>query len=130
LVLNSLALTFILTIDAMLYALVEKDVTMELMSAKSFEFETRLPTQGIKGYMLKKECWGLFLVPVLSVFLVLVHNYRNKEPVLVALRCACLQEGQKCLDSVSNSIAWWAQYWGHVLPAATHQIDALKYSGM
>lgn len=129
LVMNSLALTFILTIDAMLYELVESNVTTELMCAKDLEFETHLPTEGCKGYMLKKECWGLFLVPVLSVCIVGIYTYRNKVPVLDALRCACLQEGQKCLDSMQYQAGWWANYWTKDLPAATHQIEALRIAG-
>lgn len=129
LVLNSLALTFILTIDSMLYAMVEKSVTTELMSAKDLAFHGILPTEGCKGYMLKKECWGLFLVPLLSVFLVLYSNMRSKEPVLVALRCACLQEGQKCIDSMPYQAGWWQQYWTKILPAASHQLEALRWAG-
>lgn len=129
LVLNSLALTFILTIDAMLYEMVESNVTNEMMSAKDLEFETHLPTEGCKGYMLKKECWGLFLVPVLSMVIVGIYTFRNKVPVLDALRCACLQEGEKCLDSMQYQAGWWLNYWSHELPGATHQIEAMRLAG-
>jgi len=129
LVMNSLALTFILTIDAMLYEMVESSVTNELMSAKDLEFETNLPTEGCKGYMLKKECWGLFLVPFLSVLIVGLYTFRNKVPVREALRCACLQEGEKCLDSMPYQAGWWFNYWTHDLPGATHQIEAMRLAG-
>jgi len=126
LVLNSLALTFILTIDSMLFQLVETDVVNEMQSAKKLGFITRLPTEGFLGYCLKKECWGLFLVPILSVCIVLYFNARDKEPVLTALRCACIQEGDTCLDSMQFQRDWWTNYWSHVLPAAMHQIQALR----
>jgi len=130
LVMNSLALTFILTIDSMLYGLVEKHVTAEMNCAKDIEFVSHLPSEGVRGYVLKKECWGLFLVPVLSICIVWTFNQRQKEPVLTALRCACLQEGQKCLDSMQYQTGWWASYWGKVLPGATHQIEHMRLSGM
>jgi len=130
LVLNSLALTFILTIDSMLFQLVETDVVNEMQSAKKLGFITRLPTEGFLGYCLKKECWGLFLVPILSVCIVLYFNARDKEPVLTALRCACIQEGDTCLDSMQFQRDWWTNYWSHVLPAAMHQIQALRIAAM
>jgi hypothetical protein len=126
LVLNSLALTFVLTIDSMLFSLVEKHTVDELKTSKKLGYKTRLPTDGFFGYILKKECWGLFLVPILSVCLVLYVNYRDKEPILTALRCACNQEGAKCLDSAMNHNHWWDHYWSHVLPAAVHQVEAMR----
>jgi len=129
LVMNSLALTFILTIDSMLYGLVEKHVTEEMNCAKDIEFVSHLPSEGFRGYVLKKECWGLFLVPVLSICIVWTFNQRQKEPVLTALRCACLQEGQKCLDSMQYQSGWWASYWGKVLPGATHHIEHMRLAG-
>jgi hypothetical protein len=129
LVINSLALTFILTIDSMLFAMVEKDVADEVRGAKPLRFRTRLPTEGFLGYCLKKECWGLFLLPILSVCIVLYVNSRDKEPILKALMCACVQEGETCLDSMVYKGAWWSSYWSRVLPAAMHQIEALRIAG-
>jgi len=130
LVLNSLALTFILTIDSMLFTLVEKDVANEMLECKKLGFTTRLPTEGILGYCLKKECWGLFLVPILSVCIVLYFNARDKEPMLTALSCACNQEGDTCLDSMAYQQEWWSTYWNRVLPSAIHQIEALRFAAM
>jgi hypothetical protein len=126
LVLNSLALTFILTIDSMLYSMVEKDVTNEMASAKDLQFETRLPSTGCLGYCLKKECWGLFLIPVLSVCVVIYSWMQTKMPMLEALNCACLQEGDRCLDSTLYTGDWWKNYYETVLPAAIHQMKALQ----
>jgi len=126
LVMNSLALTFILTIDTMLFELVENDVKEMLDHCKPLEFQTRLPTSGWMGYLLKKECWGLIMVPILSVTIVLHQNYQSKEPILTVLRCACTQEGAKCLDSSQYLAGWWEDYWGKTLPAAIHQIEALR----
>jgi hypothetical protein len=127
LVLNSLALTFILTIDGMLFALVENEVRDEVLNCKPLEFETRLPTgDSWAGYLLKKECWGLFAVPLISVIIVIHHNYQIKEPILTVLRCACTQEGSKCLDSIQYQEGWWEDYWAKTLPAAIHQIEAMR----
>jgi len=130
LVMNSLALTFILTIDSMLFSLVETDVKDCMAQCKKLEFETNLPSKGCLGYCLKKECWGLFLVPVVSVCIVLYYNMNTKEPVLTALTCACLQEGGDCMESMRYKEGWWMNYWSHILPSATHQIEALRLREM
>eukprot|EP00427_Karlodinium_veneficum_P021411 CAMPEP_0169104900 /NCGR_PEP_ID=MMETSP1015-20121227/23507_1 /TAXON_ID=342587 /ORGANISM="Karlodinium micrum, Strain CCMP2283" /LENGTH=564 /DNA_ID=CAMNT_0009166219 /DNA_START=62 /DNA_END=1753 /DNA_ORIENTATION=+ len=57
LVMNSLALTFILEIDSILFALVERDVSAEMQRCKALTFQSRLPYEGMFGYALKKECW-------------------------------------------------------------------------
>jgi len=129
LVLNSLALTFVLTVDSMLFDLLDKDTQNAIDNTKPVEWVTKMPTEGWLGYCLKKECWGLFLVPVVSVGLVLCYNYFEKEPILVVLRCACTQEGQKCLDSAVYQASWWEDYWGKTLPAAIHQIEAMRIAG-
>jgi len=129
LVLNSLALTFVLTIDSMLFDLLEKETKDEMEKTKPIEWVTRMPTEGCAGYMLKKECWGLFFVPVLSIGIVISFTYMAKEPMLTVLRCACTQEGQKCLDSAVYQAPWWQDYWGKVLPSAMHQIEAMRIAG-
>lgn len=129
LVMNSLALTFILEIDSILFALVERDVSAEMQRCKALTFQSRLPYEGMFGYALKKECWALFLVPILSFMIVTRYTYRNKVPVLMVLQCACTQTGEKCLDSMAYQGHWWDLYWGKVLPQAIHEINALRIAG-
>lgn len=129
LVLNSLALTFILTIDAMLFELIEHEIREMMDNARAIEFVTRMPTEGWMGYCLKKECWGLFMVPLLAVCIVLNFTYTQKEPLLTVLRCACTQEGDKCMDSPVYQAEWWKDYWSKVLPSAVHQIEAMRLAG-
>jgi len=126
LVLNSLALTFILEIDSVLYTLMDKKTTEEIDNCKKLTFRTRLPSAGCLGYTLKKECWGLFLIPTLSVCIVLFCNQRDKMPVLEALNCACIQEGERCLDSMKYQADWWRNYWSHILPHAMHHIEEFR----
>jgi len=129
LVLYSLALTFVLTIDQMLFDLLERDTKTLMDNAKPIEWVTRIPQEGCLAYCLKKECWGLFLVPILAVCIVVRYTYFEREPMLTVLRCACTQEGEKCLDSANYQAAWWRNYWGKVLPSAIHQIEAMRLAG-
>merc|ERR1719356_1419656 len=103
--------------------MVEKDTTKEMERCRDIRFITRLPTEGLPAYCLKKECWGLFLVPIVSVVVVLYQCVRYKVPVLEALTCACVQEGDNCLDAIKHTTFWWKSYWETVLPAAIHQIQ-------
>jgi len=128
LVLNSLALTFILTIDNMLYDLLKDHEKEEMDSALDLEFESCLPNSGFWGYALEKECWGLLLAPILSVCLVLWFQVHFKNPVLSILECACLSQGSNCMESMSHQSQWWSSYWSKTLPAVMHQIEALRLS--
>jgi len=130
LVMNSLALTFILTIDSMLFEVVESSTKEELSRCTTLWFGSRLPNSGCLGYCLKKECWGLFLVPIVSVVLVLCYTYMHKLPVLAALQCACNQEGPDCLDDMQLQVGWWNHYWTHTLPGAMHHIEAMRVAGV
>lgn len=129
LVMNSLALTFILTIDNMLYELLPNDEKEEMEDCLELEFETSLPQKGWAGYSLSKECWGLFLAPIVSVGVVGWYVYFYKLPMLNIMYCACNQEGDRCMESAHHQAYWWIDYWRHTLPAAMHQIEALHLSG-
>lgn len=124
LVLNSLALTFILSIDNMLFEMVESSTRAQMKCCKDIKFETRF-----NGYWLKKECWGVFVVPIVAVLIVAQCTYEYKLPIIAALQCACQQEGPQCLDSIQSQVGWWNVYWNHTLPAAMHQIEAMRLSG-
>lgn len=130
LVLNSLALTFILEIDSLLYMLIDKDYANQISQCRRLSFPTNFPSKGWRGYLLSRECWGLFLIPIVSVLTVLYVNKRDSEPVLKALTCACVQEGDQCMDSFTYHREWWTRYWSHILPQAMHQIEGFRMIGI
>jgi len=129
LVMNSLALAFILSVDAMLFSLIEKTMAAAMMCCKPVKFKALFPTVGWTGYSLKKECWGMILFPIMAIYLVLSTHYYIKKPFLEVLKCACLQVGDRCMDSMSHQGSWWQRYWETILPAAIHQIEALRIAG-
>jgi len=135
LLLNAVALSFIVTVDEVIADVfvessTKKDVGLE--ETERIAYRGVLPRDDgrIAGLMFRKDVWGLVVLPILSTVLVLHHMYFVREPSATALTCACLQEGQQCAESMINQADWWQQYWSRTLPAAIHQIEALRSQGM
>jgi len=134
LVMNAVALSFITGVDEMIY-----EVFMENAEKDDIGFDDceRLKFQGLiprdngslGGFFFRKDVWGLFLLPVISMLVVAGFYYYSRQPVIDAMSCACTQEGQHCAESMVNQGPWWSEYWTHTLPAAIHQIEALRLQG-
>jgi len=134
LVLNALALAFITGIDELLYdTFWDKHQRHE----DGFDDCERIhclsvlpgPKSWIK-YVFARECWGLILIPCITVAVVLSNAYFVRQPMIEALTCTCLQDGGNCAESMIYQESWWRNYWAHMLPAAIHQIQALELQGM
>jgi len=132
LVMNALALTFITGIDEMIYLFME---TSEI-KADGFEdveplkFETIVPKSNTWiGYCFTKECWGLFVLPLIAIVVVLWNVHGVRMARIEAMTCACLSEGEHCAESMVNQGEWWQHYWSHILPAAMHQIEGMRLDG-
>jgi len=111
LILNALAIAFIFDLDEFLYIfLVPQQTKDRLDSLKPWRFYSSLPAGGWSQYLFAKAFWGLFLIPIFSLGYVLSHDWYSTQPVLEALRCACLHTGDRCL-SMDPSQSWWADYW-------------------
>lgn len=135
LVMNAVALSFITGIDEMIYEVFMESAEKEDIG---FDYCERLTFKGyiprddgsLAGFAFRKDVWGLFLLPVISVVVVMASYYSMRQPVVTALTCACTQEGSNCAEALVNQAAWWKDYWTHTLPAAIHQIDAMRLQGM
>lgn len=135
LVLNAVALSFIVTVDEVIYDVFVETKTKADVGCDETErisYTGVLPRDDgrIAGYLMRKDVWGLIVLPIISTVVVLCHMHFVREPGTTALTCACLQEGQNCAESMLNQEGWWQQYWSHTLPAAIHQIEALRVQGM
>lgn len=134
LILNAVALTFITGIDEMIYAVFmesteKKDIGFE--ESRRIQFKGFMPREdgSWAGYAFRKDAWGLFILPIVSVCVVLVSNSWDRQPIINALRCACMQEGDHCMESMYHEEPWWHRYWTQTLPAAIHHIQALRVQG-
>jgi len=134
LVMNALALSFITGVDEMMF-----EVFMESAEKSEIGFDDceRISYHGliprdngsVGGFLFRKDVWGLLLLPAASIAVVVWFDYHQRQPTVTAMTCACTQEGQHCAESMMNQASWWSEYWTRTLPAAIHQIEALRLQG-
>lgn len=132
LVMNALALSFITGIDEMIYLFMEASEIKKdgFEDVEPLKFETVVPPPDEwKGFCFTKECWGLFVIPLVAIVVVLWNTYAVRMPRIEAMTCACLSEGANCAESMVNQREWWQHYWSHILPAAIHQIEGMRLDG-
>lgn len=117
LLLNAVALAFIITIDEMLYAALARTKTKaDLDNTEALTFPSSFPDKGFAGWVHRKDFWGLVVIPLLSVGIVALNYMHVTRPVLSALECACNQRGEHCLEAVSRNHGWWDDYWAIRMP--------------
>lgn len=129
LVMNAVSLAFITGVDEMLYDLMEAAEINEggFEDVETISMETVVPSHHTWcGYFFRKECWGLFIVPVIAAAATLYNAHVVRMPRIEAMNCACLSQGDRCAESMVNQHDWWKHYWSKVLPAAIHHIEALR----
>jgi len=133
LVMNALALSFITGVDEMMYSFMDSNEIREdgFEDVETINYESVIPAASSSwiGYCFRKECWGLFLVPLIAIIVVVWNAHFTRTPRIEAMTCACLSEGDNCAESMLNQASWWAHYWSHTLPAAVHQIEAMRLQG-
>jgi len=127
LLMNAVALAFILEIDEILFGAVARAASCdELEACQDVEFETRLPTTGCAGWMLQKDFWGIVMFPIMTIAIMVAYQLFVTKPVLDALNCACYQTGSQCHEAQLYNKDWWDTYWSAILPNAMAEIATLK----
>eukprot|EP00746_Dinoflagellata_sp_MGD_P167209 gnl/MRDRNA2_/MRDRNA2_97653_c0_seq1.p1 gnl/MRDRNA2_/MRDRNA2_97653_c0~~gnl/MRDRNA2_/MRDRNA2_97653_c0_seq1.p1 ORF type:complete len:685 (+),score=148.37 gnl/MRDRNA2_/MRDRNA2_97653_c0_seq1:97-2151(+) len=128
LLMNAVALAFILEIDEILYGAIARHSTIETLEALiDVEFETRLPTEDtMAGWLLQKDFWAIILFPIIAYLLILCQSLFVTKPILDALNCGCYQLGSQCRDAQYYNIDWWNNYWSSTLPNALTKIAEMK----
>merc|ERR1719316_1191374 len=127
LLMNAVALAFILEVDEILFGSVARMTTSEELEAcDDLEFVTRLPTEGCAGWVLQKDFWGVLMFPLITVSIMVLYQLFVVNPVLDALNCACYQTGGQCYDALLYNEDWWAKYWSETLPNAVAEIAKFK----
>jgi len=127
LLMNAVALAFILEVDEILFGAIARHSTTETLNAlNDVEFETRLPTEGCLNWILQKDFWGVILFPIIAYLLILCQSVLVTKPILDALNCGCYQLGSQCRDAQYYNIDWWNNYWSMTLPNALTKIAEMK----
>jgi len=127
LLMNAVALAFILEIDEILYGAIARACTSdELEACKELEFATQLPDAGCAGWVLHKDFWGIIMFPLIAVALLVSYSLFVTNPNLDALNCGCYQKGSQCHEAQLYNKEWWDNYWTVVLPDAMDKIQSFK----
>jgi len=127
LLMNAVALAFILEIDEILFTAIARAETGEDIEAVAeLQFETRLPDAGFAGWVLHKDFWGIIMFPIIAIALMMSYSLFVTQPNLDALNCGCYQTGSQCHEAQLYNKEWWDNYWGVVLPDAMAKIKEFK----
>jgi hypothetical protein len=127
LLMNAVALAFILDIDEILFGAVARATTSDDLEAiEDIEFETTWPYTGCAGWVLQKDFWGIVMFPLIAVSVMVAFQLFSTKPILDALNCACYQQGSQCHEAQLYNQDWWNNYWSETLPSAMVEIAKFK----
>lgn len=131
LLMNAVALAFILEIDEILFSAVSRGSTLSaLEEVLPMTFKSMFPTQGFFSWILQKDFIGLIVMPTICIVIIATHNATTTKPVLAALNCACYQQGETCFEAQTFDKAWWTNYWSSVLPTALSSMGTASASAL
>jgi len=127
LLLNAVALIFVLEIANNLYTQVLHGSLKELLEEKTEPME--VPMYGIQyinnNPALKDFIGGILLLTVVACIMLSHYSYVG-QPLSQALECACVNQGEHCHEAHAFSNAFWDKYWLHDVPAVFEEVRLLK----
>lgn len=115
LMLNAVALAFIFEIPEFVYVfLVADDVKKEVEELEPFSFPTSMPQGGIVRLFGSKAFFGLFVIPAMSLLVVVYNDVYRTQPVVEGLQCTCNLSGERCHHVGRFPKTWWDSHWVEV----------------
>lgn len=125
LLLDGIALLFIIDVEAIVYARVlRQDVRSYWEEREPIE----LPRMGI-GFLSRRpditDMVWLFVVICLAIAFQVIYTYVIVNPMYDALQCVCLSQGDACHEARRFSRSFWDQYWTHDVPNSREEINDL-----
>jgi len=126
LLMDAVALVFIVEIANILYNQVLRPEIREQTEGLS---AMTVPMFGIDALNKRPALVDLICLICVIVLTVVVLDNWNKTavfPIYDALSCACLSEGEKCLEADKFSYDFWFKYWKDDVPAVFKAVDELK----
>lgn len=130
LLLNAVALVFVLEIDELLFnAMASASTKRDIEMTEPIQFQSPFHVESRVRRIFND--WTAFgILVLLVVLMVLHHQYFTTKPILASLTCACQQEGEDCLDAFVFDKTWFDAYWLDTLPKAHDAIAAMKLKAM
>lgn len=124
LLLDGVALNFIVEVEKILYARVLRQEVRTL-------WEAREPVELVKSGLFARRLdladivW-LCVNMIMAIAFMMYYTTSLVEPLYDALHCACLSEGKSCHEAHVFSQIFWNKYWRQDVPNAIAGIKNLK----
>mmetsp|Transcript_60402 Transcript_60402/g.194504 ORF Transcript_60402/g.194504 Transcript_60402/m.194504 type:complete len:679 (+) Transcript_60402:98-2134(+) len=129
LLLNSVALVFIVEIGNNLYAQVLSPELRERCESTE-PMEVPMPGPSALNDRPALKDLLLFALLLLALFLTMyLHFLFVGKPLSKALECACLSQGEHCYEAEAYGHVFWFDYWNHVVPEVIEEIKKLEEAG-
>lgn len=112
LLMNAIGLAFVFEVPEALYWFLVADKTKERFEgARTCEYTTALPTEGLGRIIVSRTFLGLIVAPPIVIMVLQFNLQYHVIPSLEALSCACFQSGEHCEMAHRFTKAWWDEYW-------------------
>mmetsp|Transcript_34058 Transcript_34058/g.67029 ORF Transcript_34058/g.67029 Transcript_34058/m.67029 type:complete len:652 (-) Transcript_34058:70-2025(-) len=127
LLLNAVALIFVLEIANNLYTQVLNGALKELLIERTEPMEVSMfGSRSINESPALKDFIGAFLLLTIVACVMLSHYFTVGKPLSRALECACVSQGEHCHEASAFSNAFWDKYWLYDVPAVFEEVRLLK----
>merc|ERR1719316_542640 len=126
LIMNGVALVFIAEISSVLYSQVLRE---EIKDQTEDIKPIRVPMYGIDFLNRQPALIDILCVVILGILVYFIMRWQMNSvvvPVHEALQCACLSQGDRCVEAHKYNFEFWHEYWLNGIPGALKAIDVLK----
>jgi len=126
LLLDGVALIFIVQIQQVLYAQVLRD---EIRDQCEDSFRMKVEMYGVDYLNRRPALVDMISLAALVVMVYMIEQWHVNSivrPIHDALECTCLSSGQNCYEAQKFGYDFWHQYWKSVVPDVFTAIAALK----
>lgn len=126
LLLNAVALTYVLEISNYLYAqLLDIDTKNAYESLEPLRVEM-LGSRYLNSHPAIRDILGVFFVFAIVITCMTLQKSIVTDPLHKALRCACLSEGETCREAHVFDKKFWDNYWGVDVPNVFNDLKELQ----
>lgn len=126
LLLDGIALIFIIEVAEIIYARVLRDEVRKAWGDHDSLFVRKIGIPYFNTRPDMEDMFWLFVVITMTAVFMWRLNVTMVSPLYDALECTCLSKGATCREAQKFNSAWWDNYWRYAVPETFKQIDALK----
>jgi hypothetical protein len=127
LIMDGVALVFVLDIASILYAQAVRKKSQEELSDHVDPMEVAIiaPAFLKRHPAFQDALWLLFTFVLVAVIMV-VYYAATVEKLYDALQCTCLSQGKNCREANTFDYDFWHKYWKTTTPAIFKDVDQIR----